>query len=60
MLKMQLHIAKSMNNVILIHFRHIREDLGEWVSKVDTHKMTPEELEFHYFKYVYFINNFDK
>jgi hypothetical protein len=32
------------------YFRHIREDLGDWVSKVDTQKMTPEELEFHYFK----------
>jgi hypothetical protein len=35
---------------IFFYFRHIREDLGEWVSKVDTQKMSPEELEFHYFK----------
>jgi hypothetical protein len=35
---------------MFFYFRHIREDLGEWVSKVDTQKMTPEELEFHYFK----------
>ncbi|KAJ9597666.1 hypothetical protein L9F63_011468 [Diploptera punctata] len=36
---------------------HIREDLGEWVPNVDTHKMTPEELEFHYFKLHDFDNN---
>nr|CAD7418256.1 unnamed protein product [Timema poppensis] len=36
---------------------HIREDMGEWVTKEDTQKMTPEELEFHYFKLHDFDNN---
>ncbi|XP_067011651.2 multiple coagulation factor deficiency protein 2 homolog [Anabrus simplex] len=36
---------------------HIREDLGEWVSKEETKNMSPEELEFHYFKLHDFDNN---
>lgn len=49
---------KLTQDTDLLHdTEHIREDLGEWVSKVDTHKMTPEELEFHYFKLHDFDNN---
>ncbi|XP_021945696.1 multiple coagulation factor deficiency protein 2 homolog isoform X2 [Folsomia candida] len=35
---------------------HIKEDLGEWVT-ADGKEMTPEEMEFHYFKMHDFDNN---
>ncbi|KAJ4429979.1 multiple coagulation factor deficiency protein 2 homolog [Periplaneta americana] len=51
-------VPKLTQDTNLLHDTdHIREDLGEWVSKVDTRKMTPEELEFHYFKLHDFDNN---
>ncbi|PSN44538.1 hypothetical protein C0J52_14683 [Blattella germanica] len=51
-------VPKLTQDTNLLHDAdHIREDLGEWVSNVDTHKMTPEELEFHYFKLHDFDNN---
>lgn len=33
----------------LIRFRHIREELEEWIEEKDIDAMTSEELEFHYF-----------
>ncbi|XP_039300708.1 multiple coagulation factor deficiency protein 2 homolog, partial [Nilaparvata lugens] len=36
---------------------HIKEDLMNVNPEVDTSKMTPEELEFHYFKLHDFDNN---
>ncbi|KAG8248226.1 hypothetical protein J6590_044070 [Homalodisca vitripennis] len=37
---------------------HIKEDLGDWgMSQEDVHKLTPEEMDFHYFKLHDFDNN---
>ncbi|XP_075233201.1 multiple coagulation factor deficiency protein 2 homolog [Lycorma delicatula] len=47
----------TQDTQLLQDVEHIKEDLGNILSEEQTHKMTPEELEFHYFKLHDFDNN---
>ncbi|RZF35591.1 hypothetical protein LSTR_LSTR005119 [Laodelphax striatellus] len=47
----------TQDTEVLQDVQHIKEDLQNIVPEVDTSKMTPEELEFHYFKLHDFDNN---
>lgn len=37
---------------LFYNFRHLKEDIGSLADKLDFSKMTEQEIEFHYFKYV--------
>ncbi|XP_046663907.1 multiple coagulation factor deficiency protein 2 homolog [Homalodisca vitripennis] len=48
----------TQDTELLRDVEHIKEDLGDWgMSQEDVHKLTPEEMDFHYFKLHDFDNN---
>ncbi|BES93642.1 Hypothetical protein NTJ_06451 [Nesidiocoris tenuis] len=50
--------TKLTQDANLLHdTTHIQEDLGDTISEDNIRKMTPDELEFHYFKLHDFDNN---
>ncbi|KAK3914800.1 Multiple coagulation factor deficiency protein 2-like protein [Frankliniella fusca] len=44
------HTKLTQDAQLLQDKEHIREDLGRWATEEAVEKMTPEELQFHYFK----------
>ncbi|CAH0769010.1 unnamed protein product [Bemisia tabaci] len=50
-------VKLTQDKNLLHDAEHIQEDLGDWVTKGSARKLTPEELEFHYFIVHDFDNN---
>ncbi|XP_034238020.1 uncharacterized protein LOC117643301 [Thrips palmi] len=44
------HTKITQDEMLLQDKEHIREDLGDWVTDEALDSMSPEELQFHYFK----------
>ncbi|KAE8741759.1 hypothetical protein FOCC_FOCC012707 [Frankliniella occidentalis] len=44
------HTKLIQDDQLLQDKEHIREDLGKWATEEAVENMTPEELQFHYFK----------
>ncbi|KAJ1522536.1 hypothetical protein ONE63_001722 [Megalurothrips usitatus] len=44
------HTKLTHDEQLLQDKEHIREDLGNWATEEAVDKMTPDELQFHYFK----------
>ncbi|XP_054264342.1 multiple coagulation factor deficiency protein 2 homolog [Macrosteles quadrilineatus] len=54
----QAQTKLTQDSELIRDIEHIKEDLGDWgMSKEALHKLTPEELDFHYFKLHDFDNN---